>query len=335
MACVCTRDAVRWRWSRLPIVRAAADGWTTLALQRASDHFERRLLDGESVVPVLHRLRRLSAKFSQDDRHALQNWLLLRVTARQPDMVAATFHALSAWPQAPAAPSLDVQPQQPCCAARGVDDRRLHAAFARLCATAYAYEPVPRLWALRAETTLLRPGQVRLELHCDATRVVVEVNPLFAPSEPLLAHVLLHELEHVHMHAHDMHMCMHMYMLRQPPTEEEERSDAQGHGAAFDASCAAHAALAAARGVEVHAPPFGACGSRELPSWWADAVRAVLSERQRARLEAALALEASLGGGDLFELMAGELECSVAQMAAAYLGCIEAPDVAMVIEPSG
>ena len=202
MACVCTRDAVRWRWSRLPIVRAAADGWTTLALQRASDHFERRLLDGESVVPVLHRLRRLSAKFSQDDRHALQNWLLLRVTARQPDMVAATFHALSAWPQAPAAPSLDVQPQQPCCAARGVDDRRLHAAFARLCATAYAYEPVPRLWALRAETTLLRPGQVRLELHCDATRVVVEVNPLFAPSEPLLAHVLLHELEHVHAHDH-------------------------------------------------------------------------------------------------------------------------------------
>ena len=40
----------------------------------------------------------------------------------------------------------------------------------------------------------------------------------------------------------------------------------------------------------------------------------------------------SLGGGDLFELMAGELECSVAQMAAAYLGCIGAPDVA--IEPS-
>ena len=163
---------------------------------------------------------------------------------------------------------------------------------------------------------------MRLELHCDATRVVVEVNPLFAPSEPLLAHVLLHELEHVH-------------MLRQTPTEEEERSDAQGHGAAFDASFAAHAALAAARGVEVHAPPFGACGSRELPNWWADAVRAVLSERQRARLEAALALEASLGGCDLFELMAGELECSVAQMAAAYLGCIEAPDMVVVIEPCG
>ena len=35
--------------------------------------------------------------------------------------------------------------------------------------------------------------------------------------------------------------------------------------------------------------------------------------------------------------MAGELECSVAQMAAAYLGCIEAPDVfvAVVMEPSG
>ena len=323
MACACTRDAARWRWSRLPIVRAAADGWTTLALQQANDHFERRLLDGESVAPVLHRLRRLSAKFSQDDQYALQNWQLLRVTARQPAMVAATFHAISAWPQAPAAPSLDVQPQQPCCAARGVDDRRLHAAFARLCATAYAYEPVPRLWALRAETTLLRPGQVRLELHCDGTRLVVEVNPLFAPSEPLLAHVLLHELEHVH-------------MLRQPPTEEE-RSDAQGHGAAFDASFAVHAARAATRGVEVHAPPFGACGSRELPDWWADAVRAVLGERQRARLEAALALDGggSLAGGDLFELMAGELECSVAQMAAAYVGCIEAPDMAVVIEPCG
>lgn len=54
--------------------------------------------------------------------------------------------------------------------------------------------------------------------------------------------------------------------------------------------------------------------------------------------EAMLALEAanpSLGGGDLFELMAGELECSVAQMAAAYLGCIEAPDMAAVIEPCG
>jgi hypothetical protein len=317
-------DAARWRWNRPPIVRAAADGWTTLALQHASDHFERRLLDGESVAPVLHRLRRLSAKFSQEDRHALQNWLLLRVTARQPGITAATFHALSAWPQAPAAPSLDVQPQQPCCTARGVDDRRLHAAFARLCATAYAYEPAPRLWALRAETTLQRPGQVRLELHCDETRLVVEVNPLFAPSEPLLAHVLLHELEHVN-------------MLRQPPMEDE--SDAQGHGAAFDASFAAHAARAATRGVEVHAPPFGQCGSRELPNWWADAVRAVLSERQRARLEAALALDGgiSLGGGDLFELMAGELECSVAQMAAAYLGCIEAPDVfvAVVMEPSG
>ena len=50
-----------------------------------------------------------------------------------------------------------------------------------------------------------------------------------------------------------------------------------------------------------------------------------------AAQEAVLALEAanpSLGGSDLFELMAGELECSVAQMAAAYLGCIEAPEVA-------
>ena len=319
-SCACTRDAARWRWSRLPIVRAASDGWTTLALQRASDHFERCLLDGESVVPVLQRLQRLSSKFSQDDRHALQNWLLLRVAAHQPDKVAATFHALSEWPQAPVALSLDLQPQQPCCTARGVDDRRLHAAFARLCATAYAYEPVPRLWALRADTTLLRPGQVRLELHCEATRIVVEINPLFAPSEPLLAHVLLHEMEHVH-------------MLRQPP-KEDEQSDARGHGAAFDASFAAHAARAATRGVEVHAPPHGACGCRELPDWWADAVRAVLGERQRARLEAALALDGgvSLGGSDLFELMAGELECSVAQMAAAYLGCIGAPDVA--IEPS-
>ena len=114
-SCACTRDAARWRWSRLPIVRAASDGWTTLALQRASDHFERRLLDGESVVPVLQRLGRLAAKFSQDDRHALQNWLLLRVAAHQPDKVATTFHALSEWPQVPVALSLGLQPQQPCC----------------------------------------------------------------------------------------------------------------------------------------------------------------------------------------------------------------------------
>ena len=161
MACVCARDAARWRCGRLPIVCAAADSWITLALQRASDHFERRLLDGESIIPALHRLRRLLAKYSQDDRHTLQNWLLLRAKDRQPDMTQATYNALSAWSPAPAA-SPSAQPQQPFCAARGIADRRLHAAFARLCATAYAHEPAPKLWALRAETTLLRPGQARL-----------------------------------------------------------------------------------------------------------------------------------------------------------------------------
>ena len=274
-------DLPRWlptayyHWSRLPIVRAATDGWITLALKHASNHFERRLLDGESVVPVLRRLQQLSARFSQDDRHALQNWLLLRVTARQPGMVEAAFQALAAWPPPPAAPvpqplsMYSLQPLQPCCAARGADDRRLHAAFARLCATAYAYDPVPRLWALRAESTLLRPGQVRLELHCDETRLVVEVNPLFAPSEPFLAHVLLHELEHVH-------------MLRQPPPsmaqEAVQRCDAQGHGVAFDASFATHVARATVRGVQVRAPHLGACGTCELPIWWADAVCAPWSK---------------------------------------------------------
>ena len=66
-------------------------------------------------------------------------------------------------------------------------------------------------------------------------------------------------------------------------------------------------------------------------------VRAVLDEWQCTRLDAALALDddgetvnpgSSLEGIDLFDLMAGELECSVAQMAAACLGCDEAPGVA-------
>ena len=174
---------------------------------------------------------------------------------------------------------------------------------------------------------------MRLELHCDGTRLVIEVNPLFAPSEPMLAHVLLHELEHVHLlrqpppsmeewvaqqrcgyscfraHAqciaHALYSAYRVFstssvhkprtprlssatrphtqpdlIARRPTISDqhptpgvwhlhETRCDAQGHGAAFDASFAAHAARAAARGVEVHAPPFGACGGHELPSWWA------------------------------------------------------------------
>ena len=61
-----------------------------------------------------------------------------------------------------------------------------------------------------------------------------------------------------------------------------------------------------------------------------DAVRTVLSARQRARFEAAIALEApsaspSLSGADLFDVMAADLDCSVEQIAAAYLGCVVVP----------
>ena len=305
-------DAARWWGNQLRTARTlVANSWVTHALGSTNEHLERALIDDEPVLPLFRRMEHLTASYSRDHRHALQNWLLIRVSSRRPAIAESVLQVLAAWPEAPASRS----PSSIHCEARDRAERRLHEAFEQLCATAFARESFPSLWALRADGTMLRPGQVRLGLHCDGVRFVIEINPHFTPSAPLLAHVLLHEMEHV---------CQ----LCRPPCPAA-LLDPHGHGPSFDASFAAHLAAAEQAGVVVHEPPFGTCG-RDLPPWWADAVRTVLSARQRARFEAAIALEApsaspSLSGADLFDVMAADLDCSVEQIAAAYLGCVVVP----------
>ena len=102
-------DAARWWGNQLRTARTlVANSWVTHALGSTNEHLERALIDDEPVLPLFRRMEHLTASYSRDHRHALQNWLLIRVSSRRPAIAESVLQVLAAWPEAPASRSPSV-----------------------------------------------------------------------------------------------------------------------------------------------------------------------------------------------------------------------------------
>ena len=261
----------------------------------------RKMADGEEsrALRLLEKISSRCAAFSLEHRYALMNWLLMHTITIRPAMLPAAAQVLHRWPRSTVHSPCAARPR---LAARSEEEIRLHGMFERLCDVAYAGE-FPEIWSLRADPAMRQPGCVRMQLHHRGCRFHIDINPHFTPSGPILAHVLLHEMEHVH------RLCLLPggYL------------DGGGHGTDFELSLATHIERTIKAGVAV----VDAFHSQELPAWWPEAVRRVLNARQAERFDAILALD-HLGATDVFVLLAHELRSlKVQQVAEAYLGCVD------------
>lgn len=260
-----------------------------------------KMADGEesAALRLLTKMSSRSERFPQEHRYALMNWLLMHTITIRPTFVPAVAQCLHQWPPSTAHSPCSPHPR---LAARNEGERRLHGMFERLCDVAYA-GAFPEIWSLRANPAMRQPGSVHMQLLHQGCRFHIEINPHFTPSGPILAHVILHEMEHV-------------YRLCQLPGGY---LNGGGHGSDFERSLEMHTERAVKAGV----PVVDAFHSQELPEWWPEAVRRVLDSRQAERFDAILALN-HVGATDVFVLLAHELRSlKVQQVAEAYLACVD------------
>ena len=228
-----------------------------------NEHLERH----SSYEPVLPSSADGASDCPRPWTNGTQNWLLIRSHGGGHCRIRAAGSGRLAGGAASRSPT-NIH-----CEGRDRAERRLHEAFEQLCATARPRELPVAAGAPRRRHVCCGPG--RSGSVCTATACfVIEINPHF--TTPLLAHVLLHEMVHVCQLAArrapwrpwTCTATVPVSMPRSPRTSRRRAGRRRGARAALGTA----SATCSCGGLD----PCARC-----------------SARQRARFEAAIALEAS------------------------------------------